>query len=68
MDAAGKFVARTDGAVIGFLAMSIRAPDAADVRVVTRKTWTTWNAKYALCVKSSAVRIEGAPAWAARPG
>lgn len=31
----------------GFLMMSWMAADAAAVRVVTRNTWTIWNAKYA---------------------
>ncbi len=42
------------------------AADAADVRVVTRKTWTTWKQKCALCVKSSTWAVDGAPARLAR--
>ena len=42
--------ASTFGAVIGSFRTSNMAVDAAEVRVVTRKTWTTWKPKYAVCV------------------
>ena len=37
------------------------AADAADVKVVTKKTCTTWKTKCALCVNSSTRAADGTP-------
>lgn len=42
------------------------AAEAAEVRVVTKNTCTTWKQKWALWVKSSTRALEGTPACLAQ--
>ncbi len=46
----------------GFWITAGTTEDAAEVNVVTRKTWTTWKAKYIFCTLSSTLEREGSPA------
>jgi hypothetical protein len=46
LDALGRFSDRSVRAELGFLMIWLMTVVAAPAKVVMRKTWTTWKAKY----------------------